>query len=101
VLIERVDDASAQEQEELMEIAVQVAGAYFSIGEDEDVPFALGVLCFGLGRYEDAVSLFEWSLMLHGPDPATVQNLAMCRAELEGVDEAVSAGSPRATGSES
>lgn len=88
VLLERVDTASAPQREELAMLATQVAAGYFSIGEDEDVPFALGILCYGLGRYADAARLLEQSLLLHGADPATLCNLAMSSYELGRWDDA-------------
>ena len=81
-LLDRVDGASEHEKDDLARLARHVWEAYFWIGEREDVPFELGLLCYGIGRLGDAAEYWGHSLRLHGPDPATLLNLATCRREL-------------------
>jgi tetratricopeptide (TPR) repeat protein len=87
-LLDRVDGASDAEKEELADVARKVWDGYFWIGERQDVPFELGLLCYGIGRLEDAVAFWGHSLDLHGPDPATFLNLATCHREQGEPDKA-------------
>ena len=50
---------------------------YFPIGEQDDVPFGLGVLLYAIERYDEALTFFEHSLHDFGEDPRTTLNLAM------------------------
>lgn len=78
-LLSSLDGATAAERHDLGEILGQVWDGYFPIGESSDVPFALGVLAFRLGRFEDAHLLFTSSLALHGDRDDTLHNLALAK----------------------
>jgi len=63
---------------------------YYPIGESDDLPFALGVLCFTLERNADAVEFFELSLRHFGDDPRTTLNLALSLYRLQRLAETLS-----------
>jgi tetratricopeptide (TPR) repeat protein len=80
------------------EVAEEVAGVlrliwehHFHIGEPIDVPFALGVVSYHMGRSADAVEYMRHSLRLHGEDVATLFNLGSALLELGRKEEALAA----------
>jgi tetratricopeptide (TPR) repeat protein len=82
VLLKRAAAAPAELQAELAEAARQVWEVAFPLPERCDLAFHLGVLLTELGRWADARRSFEHSIALHGPNPATAFNLALCRFRL-------------------
>lgn len=90
-LLARIDGVSAELAAEVAAAARLTWDNYFHIGETRDVAFALGLVSFGIGRYDDAAEYLRASLALHGDDPATLFNLGMCEYELRRLDAALDA----------
>jgi len=89
VLMEHLEKASEEMREEFYWVARQIWETYYFIGEEQDVPFAIGMLLYKIGRYADAAEFFEHSLQMHGPDVSTHYNLGMCYNELHQLDRAL------------
>lgn len=62
---------------------------YYPIGETLDIAFQLGMLLYALDDYEEAMVYFQYSLELHGLDPSTTYNLALCCFALQRHKEAL------------
>jgi hypothetical protein len=82
-LREQAGEADPATQEDLREALVEIDARHFPIPGEPDLPFALGLLLYELGDYEDAIAYFEASLEQHGPDPATERNIELCEAMLD------------------
>ena len=77
-LLDPLPKASPLLQSE-MKIAMQRAWErYFYIGETYDFPYDLGVLSYKISDYETALAYFTHSVRLHGPNPKTSYNSALC-----------------------
>ena len=61
---------------------------YYPIGESVDVAFAIASLLVKLGSHASALTYFDHSLKLAGPDAVTVYNRAMCQHHLGRRDDA-------------
>ena len=83
-LREHAADADPAAQEDLRQALFEIYDRHYFVPGEDDLPFAIGLLLFELGDYEDAIEFFEASLEQHGPDPATEQNIALCEAALDG-----------------
>ena len=82
VVLDQLDELTTQGKHALRDATRRVWDAYFWIGEDDDLGFALGMVCYGIGAFVEAVEFFEHSVRLWGPDPATLYNLAVNHAAL-------------------
>lgn len=78
VLLERLDSSSDAAREDIHHAVQRVWDLYFPIGEEEDLPFVLGMLLYQISYYPEALTYFEHSLRLHGTTAATSYNLGMC-----------------------
>jgi tetratricopeptide (TPR) repeat protein len=86
-------DAAADQMSEMAKREVSMAierawRLYFPIGEERDLPFALGVLLGRMRGYQKALRFFTASLRQNGADPATLVNMARCHFQLGELDEA-------------
>jgi tetratricopeptide (TPR) repeat protein len=88
LLVFHAESAEAAEREDLRAAAHRVWAGYFPIQESRDLAFHLGVLLCHLECHAEALPYFEQSLALHGRNPATVYNLALCHFALGSLDEA-------------
>lgn len=77
-LLEKVATASEPLLRELHLAIHQVWEAYFPIREHRDLAFHLGVLLSEMRYYPDALFLFQQSVGIYGPNPATLYNIALC-----------------------
>jgi tetratricopeptide (TPR) repeat protein len=85
--VELLDDADATEAEDLRLLVHQVWNMYYTLGEDRDLGFDLGIICYQLNLFQDALYFFEHSLAQYGPCGATYYNLSSCFYQL-GKDDA-------------
>ncbi len=96
VLRKQVESASASLRQELYQAIQQVWNMYYSIGEENDLPFKLGSLMYAMDYYPEALNYYQHSLSLYGPDAATMYNMSLCyycqrhwEAALEYIDRAL------------
>ncbi len=89
ILVQNFDKFSVTTRKELYQAVIIVWEMYFHIGEDQDLPFAIGRLLFGLKYYAEAVDFFHHSLQLYGADATVFCNLALCLYELNQYDTAL------------
>lgn len=82
VLLERVNEASEAEREQVAVATRRIWEAYFPLRESPDLPFCLGMVGVALGRWSEAIEYFEQSLRLHGETPATAMQMAFCQYQL-------------------
>ncbi len=83
MLRRHVPEADLEVREDLIALVDQAWAQYFHIGEQEDFPFTAGTLYLCCGAFERAITMFETSLRLYGPDEATLQNLEVARTCLQ------------------
>lgn len=83
----QLDSASSSDIDALRETLERVAERYFHM-EEQDVPFAIGLIYQQLGDYATAASYYRNSLRLFGDDATTFCNLATCLARLQQTAEA-------------
>lgn len=88
-LLERVKEASEDEQYALSQTVQQVWNTYYHIGEEQDLAFAIGVLLYRMQYHTEALDFFQHSLDLYGSDQSTFYNMAMCYSSLRRIEEAV------------
>jgi tetratricopeptide (TPR) repeat protein len=88
-LIERVEDASHEQLRALRRLIDQAWQAYLPLGEDRDLAFAIGTLLFRMDFVTEALVFFGRSVALHGPDPQTLYNHAVCYHRLDEDDKAL------------
>lgn len=75
---------------DLFDAARRVREAYFPIGEERDVPFALGEVFDALDALPEAEACFGESLALRGPSAETLHRLAVCASALHRLPDALS-----------
>jgi hypothetical protein len=69
---------------------------YFPLGEPVDFAFCVGNLLAALGQFDQASPFFRRSLETYGADPATLNNIGLCRHRAAGLRTAAeAAGSSR------
>lgn len=81
-LRERLADADEAVVEDLRQALYATYDGHFSVPGEGDLPFAIGLLLYDMGDYEDALEFFEASRDRHGPHPATEKNIELCTAQL-------------------
>ncbi len=84
-----LETAAPPLRQELHRAIMQVWNMYYPIGEDDDVPFHIGMLLQAMGLYPEALEFYEHSLRLCGPDPSTFYNSGMCHYSLRQLDAAL------------
>ncbi len=87
-LMEQIKTASDTLIQELYWAIQNIWNTYYYIGESQDLPFHLSMLLYNMGYYQEASEFLQHSLKLHGNDPSTYHNLAMCQYRLRQLDEA-------------
>lgn len=83
----QLETASSSDIDALRETLERVAGRYFHM-EEQDVPFAVGLIYQQLGDYATAASYYRNSLRLFGEDATALCNLATCLVQLNQTAEA-------------
>jgi len=89
ILSQNFDNFTPNIRKGLYQAVIQIWEMYFHIGEDQDLPFALGRLLYGLDYYTEAIEYFHHSLRLYGSDATVFCNLAMCYDALHQSDIAL------------
>lgn len=88
-LLKKLPKASDDLKLETYAAVREIWDGYYYLGEDKDVPFALGLVLMGIENYGEAINFFEASLGMHGPDASTFYYLAACHAEARQLDQAL------------
>lgn len=88
-LITLLPQACEDEKAAVRAMAAQIWKGYYFIGESHDLAFDLGIMCYEISYYEDAIFYFGQS-MKHYPDVAAPLffNLAACHYQLREDDHA-------------
>ena len=75
-------EITAHERGRLFQAIIQIWDTYYSLGEETDLAFDLGVLLLDLQFFQEAVEYFQLSLDTYGMDMNTLFNQAVCHALL-------------------
>ena len=78
-LMELVNTISKAEIAALDEIIPQTWDNYYSLGEPDDLAFALGSFYYEIDAYHKALWFFERSIELYGSDEGTIANIRNCQ----------------------
>lgn len=81
-LLENIESITFGQRQDLHDAMHQIWKTYYFIGEEYDVPFAIGGLFYALDFYADAIEFLEYSSALYGEHAPTLGNLAMCHVGL-------------------
>ncbi|MCE9604978.1 MAG: tetratricopeptide repeat protein [Planctomycetia bacterium] len=84
----QLDEASAAERQAVRDMLVRITDNYFHLDE-QDVPFAVGLVYQQLGDYADAAAHYRRSMRLFGDDSTALFNLATCLGHEGDQDEAL------------
>jgi tetratricopeptide (TPR) repeat protein len=87
-LMEQAESAADVLKQELYGALQNIWEMYYFIGEQRDLPFHLSMLLYSMGYYPEALEYLRYSLQLHGADPSTFHNMAMCHYRLRQLDQA-------------
>ncbi len=82
-----LDDCSGLQRSLLIDAMRRVQQMYFHL-EDDDIPFAIGLIHQNLGEYATALEHYQLSLRFHGEQAVTLLNRARCQRKLMQYDEA-------------
>ena len=90
----QAEKTSCEEKLDIMSMSAQVWRRYFAefaspganehteMDDEPDVASALGMILFALNCFDEAMTLFEHSVEVHGARAATFYNRALCAAQL-------------------
>lgn len=81
-LVSLLGDVDGPRRRALRDGLLRLWKGYLPLGEPEDVAFRVGSLLAGLSYPADAVPVLEESVAAFGDNPATLANLAHCRAAI-------------------
>ncbi|MBV8820386.1 MAG: hypothetical protein JO022_18645 [Acidobacteriaceae bacterium] len=87
-LIEQIPEAAAEIRHQLLLAIDRVWAGYFPLGEQEDLPLALGKIMIALAFWEPATELLLASVSIYGETSENTYYLAMCCLQLGDVDRA-------------
>jgi tetratricopeptide (TPR) repeat protein len=82
ILVEKIADADGATREDIRDALSEVYERHYPVPGEGDLPFALGLILYELGDYQEALDCFEASLERFGPDAATEYNIGLCRDQL-------------------
>lgn len=74
---------------DLLDAARRVREAYYPIGEERDIPYALGDVFDALDALPESEAAFHDSLTIYGPSPDTLHRLALCASGLHRLPDAL------------
>ena len=88
-ILSQLDAAPPGVRLDLLDAARRVRERYFPIGEERDVPFALGELFDALDALPEAEEMYKESMALRGESADTLHRLAVCASSLHRLQEAL------------
>lgn len=77
-LLGKLPEASDAQRQDVDLVVDNIWQNYYFLGEEKDLPYALGLVLTGIRNYVGAINYFQVSLSLHGPDSSTLYYLAVC-----------------------
>ena len=77
-LREQVEGAHGDSQQEVSRALERVWGNFYFLGNERDVPFAMGRIYHRMGQYQQAILYYQHSIRLFGDDRATFYNIGLC-----------------------
>ncbi len=89
VIMAHLETASESLLEELLSTVQNIWDTYYPIGEQQDLPFYLGILLYNMGYYPEALEYLKHSCELYGEDGSTIYNMGMCYYRLRKLEEAL------------
>lgn len=89
-LAELLPDAGEADRAEACEVLMKVWEAYYSIDEQQDLPFTLGLLLYLIDRNELALTFFSLSLQADPNAASTCYNIGLCNYALKDYPAALS-----------
>jgi tetratricopeptide (TPR) repeat protein len=81
-IVEKVAGADGATHEDLRDALSDIYERHYPVPGEGDLPFALGLVLYELGDYEEALACFNASLEQFGPDASTEYNIGLCREQL-------------------
>jgi hypothetical protein len=97
VLIDRLPKANEVLRSEVDSAIQHVWANYYFMGEEKDLPFALGLVSLGTENYVQAARFMDISLRLHGSDSSSHYYLALSLYHLGALEEALANASASGT----
>lgn len=88
-ILAQIDAAPPGQRLDLLDAARRVRERYYPIGEERDVPFALGQLFDALDALPEAMASYRESMSLRGESADTLHRLAVCASSLHHLEEAL------------
>jgi tetratricopeptide (TPR) repeat protein len=88
-LLERIQTEADFPKDELVAIIHMVWAHYFPIGEEGDLASCFGSLLAYFGLDEDAIKLFQSSLLFYGEDAAINYEIALCYFNMQEIDHSL------------
>ncbi len=85
----KLENLPSSMQEELLWAAQNIWDNYYPIGEQQDLPFYLGMLLYNMEYFPEALEYLEHSRQIYGDDPNTTYNMGMCYYRLRRLDRAM------------
>lgn len=89
-ILAHLDAAPPGVRLDVLDAARRVRERYFPIGEERDVPFALGEVFDALDALPEAEAAFAESMALRGESADTLHRMAVCASSLHRLDDALS-----------
>lgn len=73
-----VEDISSERKREVYRTMMHVSGNFYPLGEDRDIPFAIGRILHRMDYNKEAIHFYQRSLDICGIDRATYYNMGLC-----------------------
>ena len=75
---DQAEAAHSDTQQEVARAMAKVWDLFYFLGNDRDVPFAMGRIFHRMGQYHQAIHYYQHSVRLLGDDRATFYNIGLC-----------------------
>ncbi|MBI1240811.1 tetratricopeptide repeat protein [Umezakia ovalisporum] len=83
VLMSRVESASDLLKQQLYSVITNIWDTYYPIGEEQNLPFHLGMLLMKMKYYAEAANYLQQSIQIYGLDANIIYNIGTCYQYLE------------------
>lgn len=87
-LIANAASFKLHEQTVIIEMIEKVWKTYFPLGEELDLAYHLACLLYEMGRYQEALCYFQYSLEIYGAHTGTYYNMSACYQLLGDAEQA-------------
>lgn len=75
---DQAETAPEEVQQETARALARVWDLFYMVGDDRDVPFAMGRIYHRMGQHQQAIQFYMHSTRLFGDDRATFYNIGLC-----------------------